>query len=139
MPGYLLIERSTLYHPKGIEALPHEIGILDLLRDLADEDFPYPQFHELRVVGLEEVLYAARPDEELLAIEIKRRLQAAASDFQRKMVSVQIIFNGTLMHGDTLWVDYRAQRLPVGHIFGSPVPESDAHGNRFYRANFALT
>src|SRR5215813_3730998 len=109
MPGYLLIERSSLspYDPNGIEPLPHEIGILDLLRDLADEDFPYPQFHGLRVTGLEEVLYAARPEDEVLAIEIKRRLQAAASDFQRKMVSVQILFNGTLMHGDTLWVDYR--------------------------------
>jgi hypothetical protein len=141
MPGYLLTERSNLspYHPHGIEPLQHEIGVLDLLRDVADEDFPYPQFEGFRVVGLEEVLYAARPEDDALAIEIKRRLQAVASDFQRKMISIQIIFHGTLMHGDTLWVDYRGQRLPIGHIFGSPAPESDAHGNRFYRANFALT
>jgi hypothetical protein len=141
MPAYQLIERAMLvpYRVNGIEPYPNEIGILDLLRDLSDDDFPYPQFHELRVVGLEEVLYAARPDEAALAIEIRRRLKAAASDFERRMVSVQVVFQEGLMHGDTLWAEYRGQRLPIGHIFGSPTLESDAQGNRLCRAHYALT
>jgi len=141
MPAYQLIERAMLapYRANGVEPYQNEIGILDLLRDLTDEDFPYPQFYELRVVGLEEVLYAARPDEAPLAMEIRRRLKAAASDFERRMVSVQVVFQEPLMHGDRLWAEYRGQRLPVGHIFGSPTLESDAQGNRFCRAHYALT
>jgi hypothetical protein len=141
MPAYQLIERAMLvpHRVNGIEPYQNEIGILDLLRDLSDDDFPYPQFHELRVVGLEEVLYAARPDEAALAIEIRRRLKAAASDFERRMVSVQVVFQEGLMHGDTLWAEYRGQRLPIGHIFGSPTLESDAQGNRLCRAHYALT
>src|SRR5205085_8936663 len=122
MPGYQLVERAalSLAKPNGIAALPNEIGILDLLRDLEDDTFPYSRLYELRVIGLEDVLYAARPDDALLALEIKRRLRMSAQDLQNRMISVQIVFNGRLIHGDDLWVEYRNQRLPIGHIFGSP-------------------
>lgn len=141
MPGYQLIERAVLepWKPNGITPLENEIGILDFLRDLAEDELPYPRFHQMRVVGLEEVLLAARPDEASLALEIKLRLQGAASDLERRMISVQVVFHGTLMHGASLWVDYRGQRLPIDHIFGSPMPESDGRNNRFFRTNFALT
>ena len=141
MPGYQLVERAILApgKPDGIPALPNDIGLLDFLRELAADEFPFPQFHALRVVGLEEVLYAARPDDAILAFDIQRRLRDAASDLQRRLLSVQVVFHGTLMYGDTLWVEYRGQRLPIGHIFGSPPPETDMRGNRFFRAVFALT
>ena len=141
MPGYQLVERAILAPGRldGIPALPNDIGLLDFLRELAADEFPFPQFHELRVVGLEEVLYAARPDDAILAFDIQRRLREAASDMQRRLLSVQVIFHGTLMYGATLWVEYRGQRLPIGHIFGSPPPETDMRGNRFFRAVFALT
>jgi hypothetical protein len=74
-----------------------------------------------------------------LALAIKRRLWATASDLQGRLLSIQIVFHGTLIRGDTLWVEYRGQRLPIGYIFGSPPPETDAHNNRFFRAAFALT
>lgn len=141
MIGYKLVECRMLAPDKsnGIPALPTEIGILDFLRELEADEFPFQRLAELRVVGLEEVLYAARPDDEAMALEIRRRLVATASDLQRRMIQVQIVFQEKLNRGDMLWVDYRGQRLPLGHIFDSPPPQTDANGNCFYIMNFALT
>jgi hypothetical protein len=141
MPGYQLVEAVTLQPAKrdGIASLPTELGLLDFLRELAAEECPFPKFAELRVVGLEEVLHAARPEEADLALEIHRRLRAAASDLEQQLVSVQVVFTGKLVRGDALWCEYRGSRLPVGHIFGSPIEEHDARGNGFFPTNFNLT
>lgn len=141
MPGYILVEQSELAPPKanGIPANPQILGFLDFLRELAADDCPFPKLAEIRVVGLEEVLYAARPGDAALALEIHRRLTSAAPDLERRVMSVQVVFKGKLMRGDTLWVDYRRNRFPIGHIFGSLPRQSDARGNIFYRTNFNLT
>lgn len=141
MPGYVVLERALLAPVKsdGIQAHPESMGFLDFLRELAAEPFPFPRYAEQRVVGLEEVLFAARPQEATLALEIHRRLRQAAPELERRLLSVQVVFRGKLIRGDTLWSEFGGQRLPVGHIFGSPPPQADSRGNRFYAVNFNLT
>ena len=141
MTGYILLERATLspLNPNGITPHPEQIGFLDFLRELAGEPFPLPRHAEIRVVGLEELLFAARPDEMTLALEIHRRLRQAAPELERRLLSLQVVFRGTLIRGDTLWSEFSGSRLPIDRIFGSPPPEKDARGNRFFRANFNLT
>jgi len=141
MPGYILVEQSELAPPKanGIPEYPQVLGFLDFLREIAADECPFPKFAEIRLVGLEEVLHAARPEEQALALEIHRRLRGAASDLERRVMGVQVVFKGRLMRGDTLWVDYRGRRLPIAHIFGSLPRQTDARGNAFYRTNFNLT
>jgi len=137
----MLLESRLLIpnKPDGMQSYADEIGFLDFLRELASEPFPFPRMAQLRVVGLEEVLFAARPEEAELALEIHIRLRQAAPELEQRLLSIQVVFQGTLMRGESLWVEYRGQRLPIGHIFGSPPPETDARGNRFYRTNFNLT
>jgi len=141
MPGYTLIEQSMLTSskPNGIAPYLNEIGILDFLRELAADEFPFPRLYELRVLGLEPLLYASRPDERTRALEIRRRLDQAASDLERRLVSVQIIFEGELHHGNTLWSIYRGQRIELGDIFGMPRPYTDHHGNKMFLCNFHLS
>jgi hypothetical protein len=141
MPGYTLIEQNTLTpsKPNGIAPYPNEIGVLDFLRELAADEFPFPQFSELRVLGLEQVLYASRPDDRARALEIRHRLKRAAQDLENRKIAIQIIFEGELKHGDSLWSEYRGQRLPIGHIFSSPSPHTDARGNRTFSVNFNLS
>jgi hypothetical protein len=141
MTGYVLIERSALspLNPNGIAPHPEQLGFLDFLRELTAEPLPLPRYGELRVVGLEEVIFASRPEEAALALEIHRRLRQAAPELERRLLSVQVVFRGTLVRGDTLWSEYSGSRLPIDRIFGSPPPEKDAKGNRFFRANFNLT
>lgn len=141
MPGYQLVQTSFLkpYNPHGLEPHSEEVGVLDFLRDLADEEFALPRFYEVRVLGLEEVLFGAGEALPELAVCIRQRLQRAASDLDRRLVKVQVVFTGKLVRGDTLWCEYRQQRLPVNLIFGSPIVQEDSRGNRFYIASFGLT
>jgi hypothetical protein len=141
MPGYVIVERSALNlaRERGIVAHAEEIGFLDFLRELAAEELPFPKFTELRLLGLEEILFAARPNDAELALDFHRRLRQAAPQLERRLISIQVVFEGTLVRGDTLWVEYRGQKLSIANIFGSPPPQTDARGNRFYHANFSLT
>jgi hypothetical protein len=138
MPGYHLVQVATL-GADGIKPYAEEMGALDFLREISAEPFPLPRYAEVRVVGLEEVLFAARPEEAALALEIYRRLRQAAPDLERQLVSVQVVFRGQLVRGDSLRSEFRGQRLPIGHIFDAPTALTDEHGNRSYRVNFNLT
>ena len=139
--GYLLIAQRDLasYKEDGIEPYQEAIGFLDFLRELEGDDVPFKKFSEIRLEGLEEVLFAAVPGEERLALDIKNRLKAAAADLESRLVSVQIIFKEKLIPGDMIWAEYRGRRLPVGFIFGSPHRETDAKGNVFFSTNFNLS
>jgi len=141
MPGYLLIEENALTpsRPNGTTPFPNAIGILDFLRELAADEFPFPQFSELRILGLEQVLYASRPDDQARALEIRRRLDQSSSNLERRLVSIQIVFEGELHHGNTLWSVYRGQRIEIGDIFGMPRPHTDNHGNKMFLCSFHLS
>ena len=47
MPGYLLIEEKMLkpYRPQGFEPNPIRMGILDFMRELRQEVFPFTRDH----------------------------------------------------------------------------------------------
>ena len=141
MPGYQLVETLYLrpYRSSGVDPLSNEMGVLDFLRELRAEELALPRFFEVRVVGLEEVLFAAGEDAGQLAGRMRRWLRDAASDLERRLISVQVVFKGKLVRGDTLWCEYRQRRLPINVIFGSPIQQDDNRGNRFYQANFNLT
>lgn len=141
MPGYVLVERSALtpLKPDGMSPHRDEMGFLDFLREVAAEPFALPRYAAIRLLGLEEVLFAARPEAAAIAVEIHRRLRQAAPQLERGLLSVQIVFRGRLIRGDSLWSEFGGQRLPVGHVFGSPAPQTDHRGNRFFAVNFNLT
>jgi hypothetical protein len=141
MPGYVLLEQNYLatFREEGIMIHGERYGILDFLRELADGECSFPRMTKLRVVGLEEVLFAAQPNEREIALIIHQRLQRASSALETKLLSVQFIFTGTLRRGDKLWCEYRNARLPIDLIWSSPLPEHDEHGNTFYRATFHLS
>src|SRR5437773_12466328 len=97
MPGYLLIEQNKLSPPqppgRGVPVNKTRIGILDFLRSLEDEDFPYDENSSLMIVGIEHVLLAARPDMEAAAKKIRALLNRCARSFNnRNCGDVQIVF-----------------------------------------------
>ncbi len=141
MPGYQLVEVGNLSPNKnnGIPPDENKIGFLDFLREIGGNPFPFPKFHRVQVGGLEEVLFAARSHQEEMALRIHSLLRKGAQDLEKRLIEVQIVFRGKLVRGDTLWVEYRNTKLPIGHIFGSPIRQSDARNNPFYRTNFNLT
>ena len=144
MPGYLLLEQKQLSPPlpqgRGVAANKTRIGIIDFLRSLEDETFPYDENSSLLVTGIEEMLLASRPDMRAQALEVRRRLQKAAGHFNdRNCADVQIVFREPLKKGDKLIGAHVTEHIPVYLVFGSPVPDM-INGQTVYRTgSFNLT
>lgn len=141
MPGYRLIELANLqpHKARGIVPAKNVIGLVDFLRELAQEPFPFPKTSRWQVAGLEEVLFAARPEEHDLAREIHARLNRAAGDLERRLLEVQVVLAGELVRGADMTVRYRGASLPIYVIFNRPQQEADANGNVFYPMEFHLS
>lgn len=126
MKGYHILEEQFLkeYREDGIN--PHEtrIGFLDFLRELKGGVEGIPNCSSFMVVGIDEVLYQTdgRARQEL-ALAIHKILQSAAKKLDQKMIEVQIVCRGKLIKGDSLWLDYRGEKLPIDYIFGTPAKQ----------------
>jgi len=140
MPGYVLISQSEFSPPKarGMVRFTESLGMLDFLRELEQEEIPFSRNACIRVEGLEEVMYAVRPDYHGMAIRIRNLLNKAANDLSKKLITVQIVFKGKLERGATLRSLYRGEELPVHIIFGTPT-SSEIDGTTVYRVSFGLT
>lgn len=141
MPGYQLIEEAHMQPrtTRGIVRAPECIGLIDFLRELAEDPFPFPKFSRWCVSGLEEVLFAARPNEADMAIEIHRRLNSAAADLEKRLLDVQVVFAGKIVRGADTAVEYRGASLPIGLIFNHPKKQEDCNGNPFFPMEFHLS
>jgi hypothetical protein len=140
MPGYILISQSEFSPPRarGITRYIESLGMLDFLRELEQEEIPFSRNACVRVEGLEEVLYAVRPDYHSMAIQIRNLLNNAANDLSKRLITVQMVFKGKLERGATLRSLYRGEELPIHIIFGTPT-SSEIDGSTVYRVPFSLT
>lgn len=141
MAGYQLVHRANFPQLASAKAepAPEKIGFLDFLRELQNDSLPFPKFAKLKVVGLEEVLFAARQDREALGRRIRGLLSAAAQDLEKKLPIIYILLKGKIVRGDLLRSEYRNAEMPLGLIFGNPLRHEDANGVEYYPVNFNLT
>jgi hypothetical protein len=141
MKGYEIFEERhlKLYREDGIA--PHEIriGLLDFLRELQGGLEGIPPFSSYLVVGIDEVLYMAGADARKdAAKKIHAVLQAAANDLDKKKIEVQIVCKGNLVKGESLWLEYRKETLPIDYIFGTPT-KREVRGYPVYATGFNLS
>jgi hypothetical protein len=140
MPNYLLMEEKMLqpYRPQGFPPNPMRIGILDYLRELRQEVFPFDRENRLRIVGLEEVLLASGDNFLEVSLYIRKILTGKANELEANMGNIQFIFRYHLNRADDFWFEAGAnRRITLRHIFGSPMRENN--GAEFYRVGFNLT
>lgn len=141
MKGYEIFEERHLkrYREDGIA--PHEIriGLLDFLRELRGGMEGIPSLSSYMVVGIDEVLYMAGADmRKDTALAIHKILQAAAQKLEQKKIEVQIVCKGNLVKGESLWLEYRKETLPIDFIFGTPT-KREVRGNPVYTTGFNLS
>lgn len=144
MPGYMLIEEQMMrpYRPKGINPNPVRMGLLDYLRELRHEVFPFDAEQQLRIVGLEDVMLAARDsDRKEIELFIRRILTSKANELDACNLGwVQMVFRRPLMRADDFWFEAGGRmRVSLSLIFGSPMKEADVSGNEYYLVGFNLT
>jgi hypothetical protein len=121
-----------------MEPFQEVLGVLDFLRDLRQDTLPFPRGAKLRVEGLEDLLYSAKPDHAALASKIRKILQAAANEMDQKLVTVQVVLRDRFERGKELRVIYRDDPLPIHLIFDSPTSE-EFQGSTVYRVALNLT
>lgn len=141
MPGYEIFEKKYLmpHREDGIPPYETRIGLLDFLREIKSGIEDIPRLSSFSVTGVEEVLYRASPDErQTMARVIHGILQGAASAFERKRIQVQIICKDRLIRGDTLWLEYRGERLPIDYIFGLTTTH-EFRGITIFKTGFNLS
>jgi len=144
MPGYMLVEEQMMrpYRQNGINPNPVRMGLLDYLRELRHEVFPFNEDQKLRIVGLEDVLLASddshRREVELF---IRRILTSKANELEACNLGwVQMVFRRPLRRADDFWfVAGGSTRVSLRPLFGSPMKETDASGNEYYLVGFNLT
>ena len=91
------------------------------------------------VVGIDDVLYLTKREQRrAIALDIHKVLQSAATDLEKKKIEVQIICEGKLVKGDSLWVEYRGETLPIDFIFGTPIKQ-EIRGFPVYTTSFNLS
>ena len=113
--------------------------ILDFIRQISHEVFPFPKYYQIQLTGLEDVLFWSGENERERALEIKKKLREYASELERRLINIQIIMQGKIMRGDTMWLEYRGKRLSINLIFGNLNKQTDSNGNSFYITSFNLT
>lgn len=141
MKGYLIFERQylNLYKENGISPYDNRIGMLDFLRELNTGPEGITRCSSFMVVGIDDVLYMSRPkDRRNIALAMRKVLQSTASDLDKKKIEVQIICKGKLVKGDSFWVEYRREMLPIDLIFGTPI-KREIRGFPVYTTGFNLS
>jgi hypothetical protein len=142
MPGYLLIEEKMLkpFRSRGFEPNPLRLGLLDYLRELRQEVFPFTREHRLRIVGLEEVLLAGESHLLEISLFIRKTMAFRANELEANLGTAQVVFRRNLKRADDFWFETgRGRRITLRPIFGSPMKNSDPSGNEYYQAGFNLT
>ncbi|KJR40410.1 hypothetical protein MCHI_003702 [Candidatus Magnetoovum chiemensis] len=139
MPGYEIIEKKNLktFNLNGIKPYDIKIGFLDFLREVRNYSREIERYSSFLVFGIEEVLFMS-DDRIAISKEIHKILQSGASDFQRKMIQVQIACKDELTKGEMLYLIYRKEKLTLDYIFGS-TSTHDVNGIKIYTTGFNLS
>ncbi len=141
MKGYEILEQRYLkiYREDGIDPYEKKIGLLDFLRELNSGPEGMVRYSSFMVVGIDDVLYLTKRElRRAIALDIHKVLQSAANDLERKKIEVQIVCKGRLVKGDSFWVEYRGETLPLDFIFGTP-RKQEIKGFPVYTVNFNLS
>jgi hypothetical protein len=141
MKGYEILEQKylKLYREDGIIRYEKKIGFLDFLRELNSGPENLSGCSSFMVVGIDDVLYLTKREQRrAIALDIHKVLQSAATDLEKKKIEVQIVCKGKLVKGDSFWVEYRGETLPLDFIFGTPRKE-EIRGFPVYIVSFNLS
>ena len=141
MKGYEILEHRhlNLYREDGIAPYEIKIGLLDFLRELKAGPDSIVRYSSFMVVGIDDVLYLTKREKRhAIALDIQKVLQSAANELEKKKIEVQIVCIGKLVKGDSFWVEYRGETLPIDFVFGTPI-KREIRGFSVYTTSFNLS
>lgn len=141
MAGYLLVEERILQSQKvdGIPPHPLRMGLLDYLRELRQEVFPFAPNQKIRIVGVEDVLLAAGNQVDDVTSYLHGVMSSRATELEQMGGFVQVVFRRKLIRAEDFWFEHGTQRVSLRRLFDSPKREVDRNNNEYYIVGFNLT
>ena len=143
MSGYTIVEyKNTTLNPNrggGYKVKGDRIEILDFIRELNEDPFPFNFGDEVIVEGLDKALYDSGDSINETANQIRKTFSSKANEVNSNQMTINIIIAGKLQYGAYLTVKYTQQDLPLNKIFHSVNQFDDANGNTFYTTNANLS
>ena len=149
MASYLVLPSKAFNwsgrEPEKVRVNEHRFGILDFLREIEEEPFPFHRGTPLCIEKLDEFLiesgHLEKPGEDRdwpLLHTIHQKLVAVANDVAGLgNIQVPITYDLVLGAGGRLYVQYTGKQVPLWRIFGQHPADFETTGCNGY--SFAET
>ncbi|NQV15169.1 hypothetical protein HQ531_06895 [bacterium] len=121
MSGYTILEHriTNLAKQDGYKVSDNTIDILDFIREIKEDPFPFNFGVEVAVEGLDKLLFDAGKEVQKIATTIRHELTSKAGIIDSQKLTVCIIILGKLKYGAYLTVEHAGKDIPLNLIFNT--------------------
>lgn len=119
MSGYTILEHriTNLARQDGYPVSDNKMDILDFIREINEDPFPFNFGNEVTVEGLDKLLFDAGKDIQEIANHIRHELTSKAGVIDSQKISIYMVMLGQLKYGAYLTVEYARKEIPLNLIF----------------------
>ncbi len=141
MPGYTILEHriTNLARHDGYTVSENKMDILDFIREINEDPFPFNFGYEVTVEGLDKLLFDAGQDVQEIANDLRHELISKAGIIDSQKLTVNIIVLGKLKYGAYLTVEYARKDIPLNIIFSKVNQFDVGTKNIIYTTNANLS
>ena len=119
MSGYTILEHriTNLSRKDGYTVSDNKMDILDFIREIKEDPFPFNFGEEVTVEGLDKLLFESGKDIQEIAGNIRHELTSKAGVIDSQKITIYIVILGQLIYGAYLTVEYARKEIPLNLIF----------------------
>ena len=119
MSGYTILEHriTSLARKDGYTVSDNKMDILDFIREIKEDPFPFNFDKKVTVEGLDKLLFDAGKDIQEVANHIRHELTLRAGVIDSQKLTIYMIMLGQLKYGAYLTVEYARKEIPLNLIF----------------------
>lgn len=119
MSGYTILEHriTNLARKDGYTVSEHKMDILDFIREIKEDPFPFNFGEEVTVEGLDKLLFESGKDIQEVVNHIRHELTSKADIIDSKKLTIYMVMLGKLKYGAYLTVEYTRKDISLNLIF----------------------
>ena len=119
MSGYTILEHriTNLSRKDGYTVSDNKMDILDFIREIKEDPFPFNFGEEVTVEGLDKLLFESGKDFQEMANYIRHELTSKADVIDSQKLTIYMVMLGKLKYGAYLTVEYTRKDISLNLIF----------------------
>ena len=141
MSGYTILEHriTNLSRKDGYTVSDNKMDILDFIREIKEDPFPFNFGEEVTVEGLDKLLFESGKDFQEIANHIRHELTSKADAIDGQKLTIYMVMLGKLKYGAYLTVEYARKDIPLNLIFNRVNQHDVGTKNVIYTTNANLS